>query len=170
MIVTAAVLGGAAGAASVTAAVAVPVPLAADFGVLLPGADASASVDVVVPTDAVVAQAEWLELSGPGSWNASLCAAASCTALDELPGTEVPAGSYRVVIDVSMPTDAAAASTSAQGRIALVQQTTLPLTDGELAITGAAAPWIASIVGATALAAGAALLLRRRGRDEESAS
>lgn len=159
----AAVIGGAVGAASLTAASAVTVPIDADFGILLPGATAEGSTPVEIPSASVVTAAGWTERTGAGVWGARLCSATDCTPLEALAGTEITAGSYQVVIDVTMPADRlAAGETSASGSIAFMESVELPLTDGGLAVTGAAMPWIAMIAGATALGTGAAILLRRR--------
>jgi len=167
-IALAAALGGAVGAASITAASAVMVPLEADFGVLMPGESASASVDLSVPVASVVAQAEWTGITGPGAWGARLCSQTACTLLDKLVGASVPAGSYRVVIDVTVPENVSSAATSARGHITLMESLELPLTDG-LALTGSALPWIAMLAGAAALGGGTAVLLRRRRREETAA-
>lgn len=166
----AAVIGGAVGAASMTAATAVTVPLDADFGIVLPGETAQASTDLAVPARSIVTKAEWVEVSGSGVWGAALCSASECTPLEELAGTAVDAGRYRVVIDVTMPMDASATSrTAASGEIALMESVELPLTDGRLAATGGTMPWIAALAGAAALAGGTAILIRRRKHEEEDA-
>ncbi len=168
----AAVIGAAVGAASMTAASAVSVPLDADFGIVMPGATAQSSADVTVARASFVTHAEWLVVSGTGSWSASLCSDASCTPLADLTGASLAAGDYRVVIEVTMPMDASTVDshTSARGRLALVEAIELPLTTDEgLAATGATAPWIAALVGAGALGGGVALLLRRRRPHEEDA-
>lgn len=164
----AAVLGAAAGAALVSAASAVTVPLEADFGVMMPGASAESETSLSVPVSSVVTAAEWSTVTGAGVWGARLCGAATCTDLDELVGTAIDAGSYRVVVDVTMPMDAAGTGpTAASGRISLMESS-LPLSDGgALAVTGAALPWVAMLAGAAALGGGTALLVRRRRPEDE---
>ena len=167
----AAVIGGTVGAASMTAATAVTVPLDADFGIVLPGATAQSSKDVTVPKASFVAQAEWLDVSGAGVWDAALCSVSRCTPLEMLAGASIPAGDYRVVIEVTMPMDASAgAHTAARGHISLMESIELPLTDDTgLAATGGTLPWFAALAGAAAVGGGTALVLRRRRPREEKA-
>ncbi|MDN3496742.1 LPXTG cell wall anchor domain-containing protein [Planococcus sp. APC 4015] len=168
----AAVLGAAAGAASVAPASAVTVPLDADFGVVMPGESAETSTVLEVPVASVVTVAEWSIATGSGVWGARLCSPSSCTELEELTGTSIAAGSYRVEMSVTMPTDAVGTgATAASGRISLMEAADFPLTDGAgLAVTGGTLSWIAVVAGAAAVGGGAGLLLRRRRADDEEAS
>ncbi|GAA1844641.1 hypothetical protein ACFQZV_10525 [Microbacterium koreense] len=150
-------------------ATATTMPLDVDFGVVPPGQERSAEREVVVPTDAVVQTAGWDARDGDGVWTADLCSAERCTSVDALAGAELAAGTYRLVVGVSIPWESDAVPTSADGHIALIELFELPLPDDGLAITGATVPWLAAGVGALALATGTAVLVRRRDREEADA-
>ena len=169
-VVLAAVIGGVSGMVLTGgAATATTMPLDVDFRVVAPGQERSAEREVVVPTDAVVQTAGWDAHDGDGVWTADFCSAERCTSVDALAGTEIAAGTYRLVVGVSIPSASDAVPTSAQGHIALIELFELPLTDDGLAVTGTTVPWLAAGAGALALAAGTALLVRRRDREEVDA-
>lgn len=168
-VVLAAVIGGAAGAASLTGgASATTIPFDVDFGIVMPGEAREARIDVVVPVVSTVTAAGWDHITGGGAWGAALCDAGGvCTPVDELVGATLQIDTYELVLGITMPEAATGTATAGRGRISLEEIPELPLSDGGLAATGGTLPWIAAAIGAVALGSGAAILLRRRRDDKE---
>lgn len=156
------------------AAQAETLPLTYDLGVVMPGASASVTRDVEVPMRSTVAAASFGADDADAAWTAHLCGpSGACHAVGDLAGTTLDAGDYRLVVEVTMPAEAATdatANVASTGAITLVPDATAP-SDGTLPATGGTVPTAAAVIGA-ALAGGGALLLlgarRRRNRTEET--